>query len=462
MLKFIARKIFIHRNPGMKTVVLTFLLISLFGCNSTTSFRKADMIKPHNNKDVVVYGQLDPQLSSQYFGSFEFIFKNLTQRWLSLENVRVTFRDDSARKYINVVGTEQLVQWGKVIRFQNRLKEASFEESILSFGTGLPGISTLLGPAADVLGIETEGEDTPTYPDNHLYAEELVIPPGMMTEKWILFVSQEHQRIPYLRDIFLEFDINATPYETRLIFREKNKRSAEFDWRVENLKRRRFMVSAYLIMNDVDGDQTFGATNLPLNIGFGFPLDSPEFGFHSEVVSNQLGAIFDIASIDVSDDVTIPDALAPDTEGKFDFDIFTWEVLGLYRFHLPTWSFDLMGGLRYKKLRFRPEITADEAMLTDTFKADWFDPIIGGRFLANLSKKIFVIGRGDFGGFGIGSEFTWNSSVGFGYHLTRRTDLTVKLNHVNTRYKDVDDNMPGAFEYDATELRLLLGAAMNF
>ena len=40
---------------------------------------------------------------------------------------------------------------------------------------------------------------------------------------------------------------------------------------------------------------------------------------------------------------------------------------------------------------------------------DWVDPVVGGRIRYNLVPGQDFILRGDVGGFGVGSQFTWNA-----------------------------------------------------
>jgi hypothetical protein len=51
---------------------------------------------------------------------------------------------------------------------------------------------------------------------------------------------------------------------------------------------------------------------------------------------------------------------------------------------------------------------------------DWWDPYIGVRARYNFTPAIYVIGRGDIGGFGIGSDLMWQAEAAVGFQLTRR------------------------------------------
>jgi len=49
----------------------------------------------------------------------------------------------------------------------------------------------------------------------------------------------------------------------------------------------------------------------------------------------------------------------------------------------------------------------------------WVDPILGVKGHYDLSKAVYLTGRVDIGGFGIGSEFAWQVNAGVGFHITR-------------------------------------------
>ncbi len=49
----------------------------------------------------------------------------------------------------------------------------------------------------------------------------------------------------------------------------------------------------------------------------------------------------------------------------------------------------------------------------------WFDPYVGFCARYNLCEKIYLIGKADIGGFGVGSDLTWQASAALGYQLSR-------------------------------------------
>ena len=49
---------------------------------------------------------------------------------------------------------------------------------------------------------------------------------------------------------------------------------------------------------------------------------------------------------------------------------------------------------------------------------DWWDPYVGLRARYNFTPAIYAIGRGDIGGFGVGSDLMWQAEAALGFQLT--------------------------------------------
>lgn len=78
-------------------------------------------------------------------------------------------------------------------------------------------------------------------------------------------------------------------------------------------------------------------------------------------------------------------------------------------------SVDVLGGGRYWYLHG----SLDTGGLTNPTSTDHFlDPIVGATLSADLTEKLMVYVRGDIGGFGVGSDFSWNGAALFGYRIT--------------------------------------------
>src|SRR5262245_12852916 len=69
-------------------------------------------------------------------------------------------------------------------------------------------------------------------------------------------------------------------------------------------------------------------------------------------------------------------------------------------------TLDAYAGGRYTdlQLELNPKITRSVNQ-----SADWIDPIVGGQVNFGLTERLFIVLRGDVGGFGAGSDFAWSA-----------------------------------------------------
>jgi hypothetical protein len=75
---------------------------------------------------------------------------------------------------------------------------------------------------------------------------------------------------------------------------------------------------------------------------------------------------------------------------------------------------ELLAGLRYVDL----SLDVDRGAVIDASgRASWVDPWIGARARFPLDERWTLALRGDIGGFGVGSQFSWQALVGLGVDL---------------------------------------------
>jgi hypothetical protein len=129
-----------------------------------------------------------------------------------------------------------------------------------------------------------------------------------------------------------------------------------------------------------------------------------------------------------------------------DIDIVLLDLLGGYR---VASFFDILLGGRY--FNTSADLTNEEGEKFSG-KQGWFDPVVGGRLIITLAKGLYIIARGDVGGFGLGSKFTWqalgaidwriaNFSLAAGYRLW---DVDYESGNGENRFRyDVTTKGPG-------------------
>ena len=70
-----------------------------------------------------------------------------------------------------------------------------------------------------------------------------------------------------------------------------------------------------------------------------------------------------------------------------------------------------------------------------------------------------IIGEGNFGGFGVGSDFTWNAQAYVGYEISLFGRPTTLLVGYRALYQDYHHN---DFEWDVTMHGPVIGTAVRF
>lgn len=66
---------------------------------------------------------------------------------------------------------------------------------------------------------------------------------------------------------------------------------------------------------------------------------------------------------------------------------------------------------------------------------DWIDPVLVARVTHELNDKWFFHGRGNIGGFGIGSDLIWQIQVDAGYRFSGRSYMTLGYRVIDIDYE---------------------------
>jgi opacity protein-like surface antigen len=121
---------------------------------------------------------------------------------------------------------------------------------------------------------------------------------------------------------------------------------------------------------------------------------------------------------------------------------------------------DVIAGLRYAKIEADATIDgsffAQAGTAARSAKKDWVDPYIGVRYLQPVAGHWTLVSYLDIGGFGVGSEFTWQALVGANYDFSKT--FAAKFGY---RYLSVDYEKNG-FVYDMANSGLYLGLGIRF
>lgn len=90
---------------------------------------------------------------------------------------------------------------------------------------------------------------------------------------------------------------------------------------------------------------------------------------------------------------------------------------------------------------------------------DWVDPLIGIDYRSPLADKWHFYGRADLGGFGVGSDLTYQLAAYFGYKPSDNWNLYAGYRHLDFDYKSDNDKK---FFYDLSISGPLAGFSYHF
>ena len=116
-------------------------------------------------------------------------------------------------------------------------------------------------------------------------------------------------------------------------------------------------------------------------------------------------------------------------------------------------GFDLLAGLRFVELDLDLDLAGVRA---GSGSADWIDPWIGARDRIPLGGAWTALLRGDVGGFGVGSDFSWQAFVGVRADCSEHVSIDVGYRALGIDYEDRD------VAFDAVVHGPMAGLAISF
>ena len=227
-----------------------------------------------------------------------------------------------------------------------------------------------------------------------------------------------------------------------------------------------FSVAPYLWAVGLNGEQTVKGNTSDIDASFIDIIEESDTIFalqaHFELHNGTWGVFFDPTFMTL----TMDGKVGP-IDVDLDFDYWLVEFGGVYK--VASWPqegdadavLELLAGGRYTSLDADIDLTATRFATSVSGKQDWIDPFVGARGLIPLTEGVNLFLRGDVGGFGVGSDFTYNLVGTVGWDMTVfGNDATLHAGY-RVLYQDYEDGS-GAdrFAYDITTHGPMIG--MNF
>lgn len=132
--------------------------------------------------------------------------------------------------------------------------------------------------------------------------------------------------------------------------------------------------------------------------------------------------------------------------------------------HTEKWSADVRVGVR--SWWMKSTLEADRILDLEPVRVEadksWVDPIIGMNAVFLPHEKWPVTARFDIGGFGAGSEFSWNVQAGAGFRFARSWTVLLQYRALGVDYRKGESGSSGYFKFDAKIFGTLVGIMATF
>lgn len=221
-----------------------------------------------------------------------------------------------------------------------------------------------------------------------------------------------------------------------------------------------FGIAPYVWAAGIKGDTAqLGAPSVEIDAKFTDLFDVLDFAAMvvGEARNGRYGVFMDFIYTKLSTEVSTPVGLLFD-DIEMETQTLAFTAAPEYRvFESQDGSLDFMGGLRVWGVK--TEITTSGGELGKKTAKDeeyWVDPLIGAKGRVNFTPEFYLSGWAMIGGFGVSSDFMWDTWAGFGYQFNDSIAAVLGFRATGVDYQD------GAFLYDVVQYGPVAGAVFRF
>ena len=222
----------------------------------------------------------------------------------------------------------------------------------------------------------------------------------------------------------------------------------------------RFAIAPYLWAAGMDGSLAVGEMEQEIDYPFSDVISDLDFAImghaemrnehwviSSDIVSVDLGRKEEVDPIEPGDPITV----------RAGVDMILFELAGGYRVS-PV--FTLLAGGRWVDMTAELGATGGLEDRHAEASKDWLDPLIGVHAFVPLAERWWLGLRGDVGGFGIGSELTWQAYADIGFQASDMVAIILGYHAL-----DIDYEGGGGFQTAKVDLMISgpqLGVVFRF
>jgi len=201
-------------------------------------------------------------------------------------------------------------------------------------------------------------------------------------------------------------------------------------------KKWNFLTNVYLLMPNISGETGVGnLLSVPIDANPGDIFSKLKIGgmLYLEARNKRWAITSDLVFMNLNEEVTTGKLFE---SGEVTGKQLIWEAAGLYRI-LPF--LEVGAGTRLNNVQVaidarRNAFPAGTTEVTGEASKTWVDPILITRLTTDIHDKWLFQFRGDLGGFGVGSDFTWQLQGYAGYRFSKLFQVTAGYRIISIDY----------------------------
>ncbi len=191
-----------------------------------------------------------------------------------------------------------------------------------------------------------------------------------------------------------------------------------------------FAVAPYLWAAGMDGSMAIANQEVDVDVPFSDILDNLDFALmgHFDMRNERWVLSSDLVFVDLEHSEDLIEGTV-----KAGLELTLFEVAGGYRVS-PV--FTVLAGARWVDMGATLDFEGGFHQGDGNAGRKWIDPLVGVHAFVPLSKKWWIGLRGDVGGFGVGSELTWQAYADIGFRASHLVSIILGYHALDMDYED--------------------------
>jgi hypothetical protein len=201
----------------------------------------------------------------------------------------------------------------------------------------------------------------------------------------------------------------------------------------------RLSASPYVWFSSLNGNISVPAGSVDFSQSFGDIFQTLKFAASgiAEARRGNFSIVADTMYLNMQQGIPVPGSHGAFSGGSMRMQSAEVSAIGLYTLaEAPFGRFELGGGVRAWWFNTALNYSAGRlpGRSTDS-STSWVDPIFSARGIVRLNESLSFTAYGDVGGFGVGTQLTWQAMGTLDWRINERVSASVGYRHIHIDYE---------------------------